>query len=129
MRRLVVPVLLLATLSATLSGCAAAALPAPAPVAATPVLRAAGLERVLGQPASALVAMFGPADLDVHEETAQRLQFRGPFCVLDAYLYPDGRQPATVRHVDARQPDGRDFDRLSCVTALTKRHAAGGPSQ
>ena len=41
--------------------------------------------------------------------------------MLDAYLYParGGGEPI-VTYVDARLPDGRDFDRASCVAALTK---------
>ena len=88
-------------------------------------MRATGLERVLGTNARGLVALFGPADQDVHEEGSQRLQFRGPICVLDAYLYPEskGRDPI-VTYLDARQPDGRDIDRASCVAALTRRREA-----
>ena len=87
-----------------------------------------GLERVLGQPSRALVALFGEADQDVREaEGARRLQFVGPICILDAYLYPSKGSSggdATVSYVDARQPDGRDIDRASCVAALTRRAAA-----
>ena len=83
-----------------------------------PVVTAAGLERVLGQDARALIALFGQPELDVREEQARKLQFAGPICVLDAYLYPrSGREPV-VTYVDARQPDGRDIDRASCVAAL-----------
>ena len=77
-----------------------------------------GLERVLGHNARALVALFGEPELDVREDRARKLQFAGPICVLDAYLYPQkGREPV-VTYVDARQPDGRDIDRASCVAAL-----------
>jgi hypothetical protein len=42
-------------------------------------------------------------------------------CVLDAYLYPpaSGRGEAIVTYIDARRPDGTDFDRASCLAALT----------
>jgi hypothetical protein len=91
----------------------------------SPPMRATGLERVLGANARALVALFGAADQDVHEEGSQRLQFRGPICVLDAYLYPEskGRDPV-VTYIDARQPDGRDIDRASCVAAMIRRKEA-----
>ncbi|HYZ48507.1 MAG TPA: hypothetical protein VE567_06395 [Sphingomonas sp.] len=83
-----------------------------------PVISTSGLERVLGHPARALVALFGAPELDVREDRARKLQFAGPICVLDAYLYPkDGSEPV-VTYVDARQPDGRDIDRASCVAAL-----------
>ena len=60
-------------------------------------------------------------DLDLREGPARKLQFLGPACVLDAYLYPprSGRGEPVVTYVDARQPDGRDMDRASCVAALT----------
>lgn len=91
--------------------------PPPAPVYST-----LGLESVLGQSARALVALFGNPDRDVREGGARKLQFLGPACVLDAYLYPphQGADPV-VTHIDARLPDGRDIDRSSCVAALSRR--------
>jgi len=81
-----------------------------------------GLEGVLGRTAAALTAQFGQADLDVREGTARKLQFSSPACVLDAYLYPraGGGEPI-VTHIDARQPDGRDIDRASCVAAILQK--------
>jgi hypothetical protein len=118
------PLLLLPPL--VLAGCTAVptARPVVAPTRSAP-MRATGLERVLGANARGLVALFGPADQDVHEEGAQRLQFRGPICVLDAYLYASGssRDPV-VTYIDARQPDGRDIDRASCVAAMIRRKEA-----
>jgi hypothetical protein len=85
----------------------------------------AGLEGVMGRNARALVALFGDPDLDVREGDARKLQFLGPACVLDAYLYPAraGADPI-VTHVDARLPDGRDMDRASCIAALSRRPQA-----
>jgi hypothetical protein len=109
-----------------LAGCVSTptARPTVIPTRSAP-MRATGLERVLGTNSRGLVALFGPADQDVHEEGSQRLQFRGPICVLDAYLYPEakGHDPV-VTYLDARQPDGRDIDRASCVAALTRRREA-----
>jgi hypothetical protein len=80
-----------------------------------------GLERVMGQNAAGLVSLFGTPDADFREGAARKLQFQGPICVLDAYLYPeDGKEPR-VTYVDARQPDGKPIDRASCVAALTRR--------
>ncbi|MEA3029407.1 MAG: hypothetical protein QOG13_732 [Sphingomonadales bacterium] len=99
---------------------------APPPRASTPPPAPAysilGLESVIGQSARALVALFGNPDLDVREGGARKLQFLGPACVLDAYLYPprQGADPV-VTHVDARMSDGRDIDRSSCVAALSRR--------
>ncbi len=83
---------------------------------------------MLGQTARGLTSLFGEANQDVREsQGARRLQFSGPICILDAYLYPPkGNENAegVVTYVDARQPDGRDIDRASCVAALTRRKEA-----
>lgn len=120
-RRLVAPL----SLGLIVAGCATAPTGI-APLAEKPVnLHEAGLERVMGRTAPELVAVFGDADLDVHEGQARRLQFAGPVCVLDTYLYPGkaGGTP-TVTYLDARLPNGDDIDRASCVAALTRRTAA-----
>ena len=109
-----------------LSACATTPPPKPRAVPTVSVpMRATGLERVLGQDARALAALFGTADQDVKEDGARRLQYAGPFCILDAYLYPPraGGEPV-VTYVDARQPDGKDIDRASCVAALVRRKEA-----
>lgn len=113
---------------ASLAGCVSpTTAPAPQPVrpAAQPAYSRVGLESVIGQNARALQAAFGRADADVHEGPARKLQFAGPACVLDAYLYAPARggEPV-VTHIDARLPDGRDFDRASCVAALSRRGQA-----
>jgi hypothetical protein len=95
---------------------------APPPAAPSPQ---GGLERVMGQSTQILRGLFGEPDLDVHEGTARKLQYASGVCVLDAYLYPPaaGREP-TVRYIDARLPSGEDFDRASCIAALSRRAAA-----
>ena len=121
------PFALLAALLA--AGCVAPAAEAPrlappvAPAAAS--YRVTGLENVLGESARTLTGLFGAPDLDVREGPARKLQFLGPICVLDAYLYPPraGADPV-VTHIDARLPDGRDMDRASCVAALSRRQEA-----
>lgn len=86
---------------------------------AAPTYTLQGLESVMGANARALAALLGEPGLDVRERDARKLQFLGPACILDAYLYPNrgGGEPI-VTHVDARLPDGRDMDRASCVAAL-----------
>ena len=81
----------------------------------------AGLERVIGQDAAGLTRLFGQPDADIREGTARKLQFAGPICVLDAYLYPEDNEPPRVTYLDAREPDGSTIDRASCVAALTRR--------
>jgi hypothetical protein len=76
----------------------------------------------MGRDARALIALLGPPGLDVREGPGRKLQFLGPACVLDAYLYAPRRGgEAVVTHVDARLPDGRDTDRAACVATLSRR--------
>ena len=83
----------------------------------------AGLGQVIGASAANLTAMFGAPVADVREGSARKLQFGNATCVLDAYLYPKGRDPKAgaepvVTYLDARQTDGSPIDRASCVGAL-----------
>lgn len=107
-----------------LAGCAASGSVAPgrAPYVAIPS-GTAGLDRVMGQSAAALVALFGPPGADIREGTARKLQFENATCVLDAYLYPKGRAEPVVTYIDARQSDGSPIDRASCVGALALKRA------
>ena len=106
------------------AGCAssqAEVAPAPQPVRA-PTYSVVGLEGVIGRTAHMVEGQFGRPELDVREGPARKLQFIGPACVLDVYLYPPrGGGDPIVTHVDARLPDGRDFDRASCVAALARK--------
>ncbi|HEU0134384.1 MAG TPA: hypothetical protein VFR28_06145 [Allosphingosinicella sp.] len=110
-----------------LAGCASASSAPPVKVAPRAVERpvsytTTGLEAVLGRTARILETQLGKPRLDVREGSARKLQFAGPACVLDAYLYPPAASgEPIVTHVDARRPDGTDFDRASCVAALTRR--------
>ena len=108
-----------------LPGCVPRTAEAPRPAEQVPPPRAystTGLGTVIGNTARALIAQFGRPDLDLREGNARKLQFLGPACVLDAYLYPPrgGGEPV-VTHIDARLPDGRDMDRASCIAALAAR--------
>jgi hypothetical protein len=115
-------------LALAVAGCSAPEKPrppvhrAPPPPRPTPTYSISGLEGVIGRTAKLLQEQFGKPDLDMQEGNARKLQFVGPVCVLDAYLYPraGGGEPV-VTYVDARLPDGRDFDRASCVAALVRR--------
>jgi len=112
----------LALAALPLAGCATAPVvrPTKVPERAPPTYSSVGLERVMGQTVPALIALFGDPDADVREGDARKLQFAGPICVLDAYLYPKDGKPV-VTYVDARQPNGATIDRASCVAALTRR--------
>jgi hypothetical protein len=111
---------LIAAAALAVAGCAPTTQVTQAPAAAPPPpMRMLGLESVVGKTAAALEAQFGRPDLDVREGIARKLQYSGPACVLDAYLYPPtaGAAPV-VTYVDARMLDGRDMDRASCIAAL-----------
>ncbi len=97
--------------------------PIKAPPPRAQVLVAPGLEGVIGATANDLTRQFGPARLEVWEGDARKLQFTGPACVLDIYLYPPskGAEPQAT-YVDARRAsDGQDVDRASCIVALRGR--------
>ena len=107
---------------AVLAGCVSPSVEAPPVQVAARPAAAQGLAGIIGSTAAALATQLGRADLDLREGPAHKLQFLGAACVLDAYLYPPraGAEPV-VTHVDARQPDGREMDRASCVAALSAR--------
>lgn len=76
----------------------------------------------MGKDMPTLVRLLGQPRLDVIEVHGRKLQFSGKACILDAYLYPDGRNGAEiVTHVDARRSDGAEVDRVQCVNALLAR--------
>lgn len=76
---------------------------------------------LIGTSAAQLSARFGPPALRVVEGDGTKLQFKGPACILDTYLYPpQGGREAVTLHVDARDIYGRDVNLESCVTALTR---------
>ena len=97
---------------------------APRPQAAPPPqkpVEAPRIERnqLVGLTPQDLVGRFGSPALQIREGTSLKLQFRGRQCVLDAYLYPQaGAGVMRVTHVDARSPNGADFDQAACISAL-----------
>ena len=125
--------LFLISAALTIGGCAANVIP-PAramqrvdrPAAkippAKPAIDRRGLEVVMGKDMRVLKRLFGEPRLDVVEVNGRKLQFVGKACVLDTYLYPDGKNGAEiVTYVDARRSDGAAVDRASCVDALQRR--------
>jgi hypothetical protein len=117
-----------AALLVLLAGCGGTTAPPPVVRAAplpVPQPGMAALTTVMGQSANALIAQFGPPQLDVSEGSARKLQFGGPICVLDAYLYPpkSGRGDATVTFAETRQRDGKPIDQSSCAAALRASRA------
>ncbi len=101
--------------------------PPPSRAAPVPVPQPgmAALTTVMGASANALVAQFGRPILDVTEGPARKLQFGGPICVLDAYLYPpkSGRGDPVVTFAETRQRDGAPIDQASCAAAIRASRA------
>lgn len=124
--------LVLVTAALTIGGCAGNVIPPskaapridrPAPtVNARPAIDKRGLEAVMGKDIGSLKRLFGEPRLDVVEVNGRKLQFVGKACVLDTYLYPDGKNGMEiVTYVDARRSDGAAVDRVSCVDALQRK--------
>jgi hypothetical protein len=88
----------------------------PAAVTPSPIQR----NNLVGLTARELVGHFGTPALQIREGTSLKLQFRGRYCVLDAYLYPSGSGSGDLRvtHVDTRAPSGADTDQAACISAL-----------
>jgi hypothetical protein len=96
--------------------------PATAVGTSAPAIDKRGLGDVMGKGVSDLKRMFGEPRIDVVEVYGRKLQFSGKACILDAYLYPDGKGGVeVVTHVDARRSDGAEVDRAACVEALARR--------
>jgi hypothetical protein len=106
----------------------AACAPRPEPVAA-PVAPAAPAgsaqhdhRSVNGMTAGELIQHFGKPRLQIIEGEGTKLQFAGPNCVLDVYLYPPsggGTPRATL--IEARNSQGNDVSAQSCAAAI-ERH-------
>lgn len=87
-----------------------------------PAIDKRGLEAVMGKDIGTLKRLFGEPRLDVIEVNGRKLQFVGKACVLDTYLYREGKNGTEiVTYVDARRGDGAAVDRASCVDALQRR--------
>ena len=100
-----------------------AAKPGSAIIRLPDMMQAAGLENVLGAPASALTRRLGEPRLDWVDGDVRKLQFAGTACVMDIYLYPlqPGAEPVAT-HVEARQREGgAPVDRGQCLSEITRR--------
>src|SRR3954468_16368279 len=116
--------LLIVSSALALSACAArteppTTAPPPAPPVQPQVEERSSLS---GLTAQELVGRFGAPALQIREGSSLKLQFRGPRCVMDAYLYPSGGSGTLkVNHVDTRLPSGGDIDQAACIFALRNR--------
>lgn len=84
---------------------------------------AAGFEGLIGARSDSLIARFGPARIDLAEGDARKLQFAGPECVLDIFLYPRAQGgEAVATHVEARnRKDGAATDRARCIEEVERQ--------
>jgi len=73
--------------------------------------------------ASELIQHFGKPRLQIVEGDGTKLQFAGPNCVLDVYLYPPGSGGGTPRatYIEARNLQGTDVSAQSCAAAIEHR--------
>lgn len=102
----------------------AAAPPSRSTIVVVPeVMSSQGLGGVIGSPAAALTRRFGAPRIDLAEGDAHKLQFAGPACVLDIYLYPlRVGGPPTATHVEARLRQGGALaDSGACIQEVEKR--------
>lgn len=70
-----------------------------------------------------LVEHLGSAKAQVREGEGLKLQFAGPNCVLDAYLYPpaSGQGVPRVSHTDARDFQGQPYSPKACIASIEGR--------
>ena len=104
-----------------------AATPAPEPAVAAPAAVATDRHdhRTLnGMTANELIEHFGKPRLQVREGDGTKLQFAGPNCVLDFYLYPGQGSVPRVSHIDSRNFQGADVNAQSCVYAIENARGA-----
>ncbi|MEQ9576270.1 MAG: hypothetical protein RLN77_11860 [Rhodospirillales bacterium] len=95
--------------------------PAEPEIAALPPLPRLAIQAVLGYSRPDLVAAFGAPAFSRVDKGAEILRFRGEGCVLDVFLYKDGKDAAArVAHVEARDGAGKTADRQSCVNATPR---------
>jgi hypothetical protein len=104
-----------------LAACASTPAPQPGPAAPAPPAGGAHSHSTLsGMTANELAQHFGKPRLQIREGDGTKLQFAGPACVLDAYLYPSqgGGGVPRVSHVDARNMQGDPVNVVGCVASL-----------
>lgn len=73
-----------------------------------------------GMAANELIQHFGRPRLQIQEGEGTKLQFSGPNCVLDFYLYPTQRGAPRVSHIDARNFQGGNVNVQSCVHEIER---------
>ena len=105
-----------------IAGCASTPAPVPTtPAAHTPAATEDHDHSTLdGMTANELGQHFGQPKLQIREGDGTKLQFVGPNCVLDAYLYPSpsGAGVPRVTHVDTRNFQGGPVNEQNCIASI-----------
>src|SRR5262249_49341011 len=102
-----------------LAGCATRPEPTPVPQEPTQAVPVQPqITQLPGRTTRDLTGHSGRPALQVQEGPSLKLQFRGRYCVLDAYLYPGQNGVLRVTHVDTRNTSGSDVDQATCISAL-----------
>ena len=70
-----------------------------------------------------LTEHLGTPRTQIREGDGMKLQFAGPSCVLDAYLYPpaSGSGAPRVSHTDARNLQGAPSSAKACIASIEGR--------
>jgi hypothetical protein len=104
------------------AACAPRPAPTPVPVAPAPAAPSQHDHRTVnGMTATELIQHFGKPRLQIVEGDGTKLQFAGPSCVLDVYLYPQGSGAPRATTIEARNFQGVDINPQSCAAAIEKR--------
>lgn len=107
------------------AGCATTPAPEPAkPATSAPLLSGTHEHSSLtGMAAVDLAEHLGTARSQVREGDGTKMQFAGPNCVLDAYLYPNpnGGGAPRVTHTDARNFQGVAVSVRDCIASIEGR--------
>ncbi|MCF2515181.1 hypothetical protein LVY65_08920 [Sphingomonas sp. G124] len=115
MRRIVLLVVLF------VAACAPRPAPTPKPVATAPASSGPHDHRTINDmTTNELIQHFGKPRLQIVEGDGTKLQFKGPNCFLDVYLYPPpgGSGAPRATHIEARNLQGSDVSAQSCASAI-----------
>jgi hypothetical protein len=104
------------------AGCASTPTPEPAKPAASVRAETGSHDHstLEGMTANELAQHFGQPKLQIREGDGTKLQFAGPNCILDAYLYPNpsGAGVPRVTHVDTRNFQGGPVNEQNCIASI-----------
>ena len=76
-----------------------------------------------GMTAGELIAHFGKPKLQIVEGQSTKLQFAGPSCLLDVYLYPpeSGSGAPRASYIEARNFQGGNVSAQTCAASIANR--------